>query len=585
MTDVHPTLRLAAALADPFGSTLPPADDRDLSGMAQLLRRNKATLLPAAGLGRPDVAIWLEQPELKAALAAEADAYRHLRAQYAIVKAALRGRGVEDILIKSVGTAPSFPHTSDNTDDLVRRDAVAPARAALLACGYVELKNLEEPRKFFFKRFSAGQEVAAFHLHEHVGWAVSFMDERLLFSRARNAPDDGDLRVPHPEDALLITTAHALYENKAVKLGDMAKVRQCLRSGQVDWANLHRLAQAKGWGDGLNVIIALFARLEALLYAETLIPAAQAEQATEALASWQRERVNKLTLGALRMPLPVGFVFSKRLMYAKQMADTTRPVGVKVYDIVRHTLNGAKLKLNIQSQPGMLVTFSGVDGSGKTAHAQALLNAFARCGIQTSYLWSRGGSSRFTSAFVALGKRAMGRSAPAATTQAGRASGRKEMMRNPLVRVVWESLVMLDLVGRYTLHVRLPLWRGKAVVCDRYTYDALADLAAAGSSGKGLPLRLLVWLSPRPALSFVLTAPEVEALARKEGEAPAAAMLREQSAFYATLAAEQRLALKDTARPFAEVSDKIVRHTIQCYYQRYHTVLNALFLSNPMPSR
>ena len=134
------------------------------------------------------------------------------------------------MLIKSAGIAPSFPHLSDNVDDLVPAEHIPDARLALRDLGYVELRNLEEPRKFFFKRFEGGRQAAAHHLHEHVGWAVSFLDEPLLFRRARPAADDPELLIPHPQDAFLITTAHALYENKAFKLGDLVKVRQCLRS-------------------------------------------------------------------------------------------------------------------------------------------------------------------------------------------------------------------------------------------------------------------------------------------------------------------------------------------------------------------
>ena len=593
MTSVSPALALAARLADPMSrDILAPtiatdalATSEDAAAFAALLRRNRVSLLPAKALRPPQMQVLLETEPFAIYVQEEERAYAQVRQEYGTIRAAFAAAGLVDVLIKSAGMAPSFPHLSDNVDDLVPADGVATARAALRALGYVELRNLEEPRKFFFKRFSGGQQVAAHHLHEHVGWAVSFLDEQLLLRRVRPAADDNELLIPHPEDAFLITTAHALYENKAFKLGDLVKVRHCLRSGQLDWPRMRDLTAAKGWLDGLDVLIAAFSRLDAAIYGDTLFPADVVRQAAQGLSGAHRTYVDDLFSGELAMPLRVSFGFSKRLFYAKCWHDRGRSTRGRVYDIVRHTLNGAKLKLRIHSQPGMLVTLSGVDGSGKTQHARALENAFELCDIRAHYVWSRSGSSRLTDAFVGLAKSVLRRppSAPG-STQEQRASGRREMARSPLVRQVWTALVCLDLIWQYAGRVGLPLLRGRVVICDRYTYDAIADLAAMSGRAGGFWPRLLIALSPKPALRYLISVPAVVVAARRQDEQLSEDSISQQAAVYAALARQYGLAIVNNALPFAEANDPLVRQAIRTFFARYRTLINGVFMANPEAS-
>jgi hypothetical protein len=615
---ISPELALIAALADPLDGVLPaepplaPAQALDEAALLKLLRRNKVSLLPASRCGNPALRDILAREPFASYLAAEETSYAQARREYATIRAAFARAGIADVLIKSAGIAPSFPHLSDNVDDLVAPQHIPAARVALRHLGYVELRTLEEPRKFFFKRFAAGQQVAAHHLHEHVGWAVSFLDEPLVFQRARPAADDAALLIPHPNDAFLITTAHALYENKAFKLGDLVKVRHCLRTGELDWQHTRDLAGSKGWLDGLNIIITVFSRLDAAIYGSTLFPAAVVEQAEKALSSQHRAYSETICSGPLSMPLRVSFRFSKGLFYAKCLHDQRRSVTGKVYDIVRHTLNGTKLKLGIHSQPGMLVTLSGVDGCGKTRHAAALINALQLCDLRTSYVWSRSGSSRFTDSMVRLGKTVLRRPTTPAPTQEARASGRRAMLRSPLVRTVWSGLVTLDLLWQYCWRVRLPLLRGRVVVCDRYTYDAIADIVAVTGQRGSIFFRLLALLSPRPSslsipssitsasygdgedgtdetylplpshstAAFLIAIPAATAVERRLGEISLDSAAA-QTSLYRDLAQEHCLLVIDNTQSFAEANDQLVRTVIRSYFTRYHTVINGLLMANP----
>jgi hypothetical protein len=69
------------------------------------------------------------------------------------------------------------------------------ARDTLRELGYVELRHIEEPQKYLFRRFRAGQSVSAIHVHEQVGWLVGFMDEGALWARRIVSGDDATVTI------------------------------------------------------------------------------------------------------------------------------------------------------------------------------------------------------------------------------------------------------------------------------------------------------------------------------------------------------------------------------------------------------
>src|SRR5947207_4246796 len=239
MLDATPACRGLARLAETGAPPWPPSDS-DPSDLARWFKRNKYPLLavasPAPVRLRDDVAFRRE-------LAAEHEWYQTSRREYVLVRDAWRAQGIECLMIKSAGNRPSFPHTSDNLDILVRPEQGHAARAVLRQLGYVELRNIEEPQKFLFRKFHRGRCVSAIHVHERVAWFVGFMDEAALWARMRPADDDPLVNIPSPEDAVLINVAHACYENKVLRLNEVARVRHALRSAgqRFDWAYLERV--------------------------------------------------------------------------------------------------------------------------------------------------------------------------------------------------------------------------------------------------------------------------------------------------------------------------------------------------------
>lgn len=566
---------------------LTPLDDEDVVGLPAFWRRNKVPILALAQAAPAHE--WWSVPAIATALHAEEESFARQRAEFELVRQAWAGEGISAMFIKAAGLPPSFPHTSDNLDVFIPPAKEDMARRLLRQLGYVELRNIEEPHKYLFKRFRFGEEVCAVHLHLRLEWSVSFLHEERVWERRRPAPDDAGFFIPSPEDALLITLAHALYENKCLKLGDVLRVSACLGQGALDWEYTWGTARSKGWEAGLAFALLAHDKLERELYAVPALPAEQRQRAERALHGiWQRPAREHLA-GPAQFPLPVRFTFSKGLFFAKMLSDENVPWPARLVDAGTHLVTGTKLKLRLHSQPAMLVAVSGVDGSGKTTQARALAHAFRRCGLRTRYVWGRGGSSALAGRLIALGKRLLGQraSGPAAGPRSEQA--REEQFRHPLVRRLWPWLVWLDLTWLYLWKVRWPLWRGDVVVCDRYLLDALAEMGARLEDAgicRRLPARLLVWLNPRPQKAFYLAVDPLKARARQPAEEQQGTpgLAQRQGEMYNVLADRMGYVIVDGEDDAEQVSDWLVYETLSDYFAGFRTALNVLLLSNPKPN-
>ena len=577
---------LAAALDRP-GAPLRTITLNDPIEALRVLRRNKVPLLslnqaaPSSG--------FLELPEVSEALATDRALLGRLRSEYERVLKAFDGEGIRGVFIKSVGLAPSFPYTSDNLDVLVPRNRGVETRRALRRIGYCELTNLEEPDKFLLRRFHKGIEVATVHVHTHVGWCVSFFDEAVYLERSHPSGDDAPIWIPSLEDGALTNMAHSLYENKEVKLSDLQKLEHCW-SADLDWDYMFAAADRKGWLDGLYFCVLLYDHLERSLHGVPLVPDAVLDQARSGLPGPQTAYFRELQRESIHLPFPVSFVFSKRLYYRKIWNNRTIDTRSKIGNAVRHTANGVRLKSGVRSQSPMLIAISGTDGAGKSAQAKLLRQAFDACAIRSRVVWSRGCASPFTDACLRVGRRLWGRktaSPSAAETDAAPPdafNSRRAMLRNPVARWGWSTVVVLDLLAQHWLKVVWPLLRGHVVITDRYTADAEAELAAyldLGPGRRSVAGRMLAALTPRPQMSFLLDLdPEVAEARRGEGR-ESVAYLRRLREIHLEQAQRTETIVLDAARPLAEVSDEVVYRALTHYFERYRTLINGLFLANP----
>ena len=548
-------------------------------------RRNK---VPLIGIARNLPRRIVEDGAFQAALAIQQESFAEQRAEYRLVQEAWRSAGISSLMIKSAGNYPSFPYNSDNLDLLVRPEHGQAARDVLRRLGYVELRNIEEPFKYLFRKFVGGRCVSAIHVHEQVAWEVVFIDNDALWRRMRPADDDPLVNVPSPEDAIVINLAHACYENKRLFFNDLLRVRHALESlnGAMDWAYMERTAAARGWLDGLAFMVLLYAHLEPALFGSSLVADAQVARFAEVLRAEPalQRRLDRLrSASEVDLPLPLGFWFCKRLYYRKILADPRRSLTQRAYDVLATTLTGIQLKSNVRPQPGAVVSLSGIDGSGKTAHATALVDALRVCGLSVDYIWTRGGSSGLVGAANAVRRRLAGRAAQPDPDADSVTRRRERLSSHRVARLAWAWLVASEQVATFALRAHLPALLGRIVVTDRYVYDTAVEMDASLPSDarwSRTAIAAMLRLSPRPAYPCVLDLPPETARERKTDEVWHADLERERGQY---LALARRLGLRvlSNRATFEATNDRLVREVMLSYMARWETPLNALFLANP----
>ncbi len=557
----------------------------DAAELASWLRRNKFPLM-ALEIDGPD---WLlDDPSFSEALTAEREWYRTQRAEYRVAYDAWLNEGIECLMIKSAGNYPSFPHTSDNIDILFRPEQGRAAREVLRRLGYVEVRNVEEPQKFLFRLFRSGKCVSAIHIHEQIAWFVGFLNDEEVWEHKRPASDDPQVNVPSPEDAILINLAHACYENKVLRLNDIVRVRHALETAGsgLDWEYMERVAASRGWLDGLAFMLLVYASIETDVFGSALIGRGSRERLEHLVREYQPAARR---LGAIRataemdLPLDISYPFCKRLYYRKILADPKRNARERLRDVAVTLIWGIKLKSRMRPQAGMLVSVSGPDGSGKTAHAQALVESFRLCEIKANYVWSRGGSSGVMGFVHRLRKVARPDEVESAPEQEDAVARRRARLSNPALRFAWSWTVAADQLATYYLRAWLPSRLGRVVVCDRFAYDTAVEMDAslpADARWSRLAIAALLNLAPRPRLAYVLDVSPDTAHKRKQDE-PWHADLEGERREYLALAERYRLRVLSTEGSFGDSSDPLIRRTIMTYMARFETLLNALFYANP----
>lgn len=577
---------IAAQLADPTARCrVDFSQEVDWAGVLTILDKNKVPLIGLADDPALAGCPLLEIPEFQRAAAEQGKTWRSLRDEYGKLTERFLQRGIQSVLFKSVGLAPSFPYRSDNLDALVRPEHTQPCREILNQLGYVELRNIEEPQKLLFRKFEGGVSVSAIHLHGTVGWGVPFMDDAALWNRVRVSEDDPLVLTPGAEDALLATIAHAFYENKSFKLLDVANIRHCLRQSNLDFSYIETIARRRGWEDGLAFCLLLDSQLEDWLYGQRLIPDEVLERARRQVKSnaWLSRRLETtLKRAEVRFPFHLSFVFGKLVYYRKVVRDPQRSRAARLSDVIRTLVWGVKQKLRVRTQRGMIVSLSGIDGSGKSVHARSLASAFETAEVKARTFWSRFGSSAHWTDPDRPGPETAGASDTATSL-----ARRRQRLRHPVVRSGWLLYNLTGLVLRYNWHVRSRRWLGDVVICDRYTYDAVVEIRASLPDSPGLSRgaeRLLIGLSPRPDVAWLMDVPADVTVARQADECRSTSSCEElarQRSAYMTLAGTYGLKVLETHSRPAETTSRVVRETLLKYYDRYSTWLNALFLSNP----
>jgi thymidylate kinase len=172
------------------------------------------------------------------------------------------------------------------------------------------------------------------------------------------------------------------------------------------------------------------------------------------------------------------------------------------------------MPLHAKKRPVMLVSFSGIDGAGKSTQIENLHAHLEANGLKVQHITFWDDVARLKGIREGAGHKIFkgdkGVGSPDAPI-----SRRDKNVRSPLMSLVRLALYAIDALSLRRIAKQV-IQNGTAdvIIFDRYLYDELANLNLK-SAAMRLYIRLLLRLVPKPDSPFVLDADPVQAFARK----------------------------------------------------------------------
>ena len=188
---------------------------------------------------------------------------------------------------------------------------------------------------------------------------------------------------------------------------------------------------------------------------------------------------------------------------------------------------------------GRLIVLSGLDGSGKSTQALLLAERLRAEGIPAESVWNRW-KPAVSAMFISLARRWLkAQERVKKGDYRGFTDAKRRKMRSGWKRSVWQAMAW----GEYAAQVRARLLahrhKGTTVLCDRYVYDTLVDIAINFSVP---PLEIadlmdhrLLALFPKPAVVVFIDIDPATGAARKSDGTPAD-YLADRRPYYMSLA-------------------------------------------------
>jgi thymidylate kinase len=493
----------------------------------------------------------LRSDVLKPLLEEERAACARQRCAYVEAAGALNAAGIPTVLFKTGG---SYPYTSSNVDVLVPAGTMAQAVTVLEGIGFHEMVHYWEPNKRLLRRFCGAECEVMVHLHEKVAWIVlAFLDMPALWSRTRTTCDPAVTHVA-PEDLVAALLAHAVYENNKVRLGDVWKVRQAVSEPGFDWGEVVRIAAGRSWLPGLALARYWFGTAERAAFGDSRLLDPAWREGLPALPAAEVAAVDQAVADG--WPVRLAKRITKPYFFRKLLRDNRRTPLQKAWDLwgVGRQLTWGRL--GMRRRPVPFVALCGIDGSGKTTHADAVRAALNECEIPSRRVWMRGGYSPA----VEWLKRILRRSSSAVPDVADRA-GKRAVYGRGRTRLIWGWLVTCEQLLQAVVKVRWQRLRGRGLVAERYVPDTLADLTEKFGDPdypQRLAARVLRWLTPRPDLILLLDLPGDTAFARKSDDFDAVILEERRQVYRHLLSGFPQTVVLDATRPLDDLRHDVV---------------------------
>jgi thymidylate kinase len=171
------------------------------------------------------------------------------------------------------------------------------------------------------------------------------------------------------------------------------------------------------------------------------------------------------------------------------------------------------MRANYKNRQRIFVSFSGMDGAGKSTQIHSLRTRLTDAGLRVSLITFWDDVARLTQLREVSGHKLFkgdkGIGSPDAPI-----NRRDKNVRSWQMTAVRYFLYFVDAVSLRRVVKRALRSEADFIIFDRYAYDELANLNLSNPIARAY-VRLVMWLVPKPHVSYLLDADPVQARARK----------------------------------------------------------------------
>lgn len=210
---------------------------------------------------------------------------------------------------------------------------------------------------------------------------------------------------------------------------------------------------------------------------------------------------------------------------------------------------------------GYLISFIGIDGSGKTTQAKILVDSLNKHGFNASYVWCRWEPFLLRYFISRWRIRSKKKITKKNALNAGLKSRKQKLLNNVIIRWLWILLFLIEYSLQIFSRIRIKLLKGQLVVSDRIFYDSIIDQAVNLEQRKRLLLDNLdtFWMRiafPVPDLVIYVDCPENIALSRTDDDLDIE-YLRDRRKLYLSLAERYGWYKVNGSLPVEEVANHV----------------------------
>lgn len=489
------------------------------SELCNFIHKNKISFI-RINKNKHKCPVFIESDIFKSYLIKEENLYRQWVDDFEDVKVAWEKENIDYIFHKSIG---QFPYQSDNLDMLVKTSDFKRAGESLRSINYVNLRNIQEAHKEFYRKFDGKIAKGPIHLHERVCWVVPYDNIEHIWENKQQSLTEPSVYYLNPNDALITQAIHCFIEDHVIKAKDLIFIKEIIEDSKLDWDYIITTAKNNYFDHALFTSFIIVEYLHKSIYGNNLFPEKIMRESWEFVQtkSWINRKLKNILSSSPILPFYLPHLWSRFHSSIREFIDPS--FGSKFrrfYQVFGGLIDRLiHLKLKFHNQPSMHIAFSGMDGSGKSTFIDHLTSNFADCDIKTKVVWHRPGSMGITKLFL-NGRRKIAHKA-CNSIKSTPSTDKKEIKRNKskIENFLYRLLYFIDMQF-YNISLRYNLMHGKVVIADRYLLDDMVDIESLNNKPKFD--RLSYWLLkkslPKPKIHYLIYADTKEIRKRSNEE-------------------------------------------------------------------